>query len=218
MRSQLSSVSQQLERPPPQCRRCYAHNPIGRRSRRSSESAFQPRLPSRHRPNKMSFTTGLFDDPYGLLTALDKDVGNNSVRPFSGKRQCTCPAYSRSGTRHQSHFAFELLGHSCYLLNSVFKPNPALLNRHPLVSARQGARKQRSAFRRLNISNCCDATGLGCPVFPQGVRSSARVTRLRSRSRNSPIPTPQPTMAMRKSRSTFSLPSGLRSLANSRRH
>src|SRR5262245_9696043 len=62
--------------------------------------------------HKKSISTGLFDYPYGLLTALDKDVGNDSFRPFSGKRQCACPAYSRSGARHQSHFAFELLGHS----------------------------------------------------------------------------------------------------------
>src|SRR5439155_19553847 len=62
-------------------------------------------------PHKKSISTGLFDYPCGLLTALDKDVGNDSFRPFSGKRQCACPAYSRSGTRHQSHFAFELLGH-----------------------------------------------------------------------------------------------------------
>src|SRR5207247_9367526 len=62
-------------------------------------------------PHKKSISTGLFDYPYGLLTALDEDVGNDSFRPFSGKRQCACPAYSRSGTRHQSHFAFELLGH-----------------------------------------------------------------------------------------------------------
>src|SRR5215467_9256774 len=62
-------------------------------------------------PYKKSISTGLFDYPYGLLTALDKDVGNDSFRPFSGKRQSACPAYSRSGTRHQSHFAFELVGH-----------------------------------------------------------------------------------------------------------
>src|SRR5262245_14459575 len=62
-------------------------------------------------PHQKSISTGLFDYPYGLLTALDKDVGNDSFRPFSGKCQCACPAYSRSGTRHQSHFAFELLGH-----------------------------------------------------------------------------------------------------------
>src|SRR5206468_8209261 len=62
-------------------------------------------------PHKKSISTGLFDYPYGLLTALDEDVGNDSFRPFSGKRQCACPAYSRSGTRHQSHFAFEVLGH-----------------------------------------------------------------------------------------------------------
>src|SRR2546427_2742923 len=63
-------------------------------------------------PHKKSIPPGLFDYPYGLLTALDKDVGNDSFRPFSGKRQCACPAYSRSGTRHQRHFAFEPLGHS----------------------------------------------------------------------------------------------------------
>src|SRR5262245_26119052 len=54
-------------------------------------------------PHKKSISTGLFDYPYGLLTALDKDVGNDSSRPFSGKRQGACPAYSRSGTGHQSH-------------------------------------------------------------------------------------------------------------------
>src|SRR5262245_16736600 len=62
-------------------------------------------------PHKKSISTGLFDYSYGLLTALDEDVGNDSFRPFSRKCQCTCPAYSRSSTRHQSHFAFELLGH-----------------------------------------------------------------------------------------------------------
>src|SRR5262245_12703632 len=50
-------------------------------------------------PHKKSISTGLFDYSYGLLTALDKDVGNDSFRPFSGKRHCACPAYSRGGTR-----------------------------------------------------------------------------------------------------------------------
>src|SRR5205814_9337602 len=58
-------------------------------------------------PHKKSISTALFHYPYGLLTALDEDVGNDSFRPFSSKRRCACPAYSRSGTRHQSHFAFE---------------------------------------------------------------------------------------------------------------
>src|SRR5215831_3165042 len=61
--------------------------------------------------SKERISTGLSDNPHGFLTAFDKDVGNDSFRPFSGKRQGACPAYSRSGTRHQSHFAFEMLGH-----------------------------------------------------------------------------------------------------------
>src|SRR5262245_4591418 len=62
-------------------------------------------------PHKRSISPGLFDYPYGLLTAVDNDVRNDSSRPFSRKRQCTCLAYSRSGTRHQGHFVFELFGH-----------------------------------------------------------------------------------------------------------
>src|SRR5262249_7859642 len=61
--------------------------------------------------HKISISRGLFEYPHDLLTASDNDYRNDSSRHFSRRRQCTCLAYSRSGTRHQGHFAFELLGH-----------------------------------------------------------------------------------------------------------
>src|SRR5215467_8609975 len=107
--------------------------------------------------HKKSISTGLFDYPYGLLAPLDKDVGNDSFRAFPGKRQCACPAYSRSGTRHQSHFAFELLGHFA-------TPYSAPLIRLPDV--RLGLR---FVMNRYNVAltgapNCKRSAAFGRPV------------------------------------------------------
>src|SRR5262245_26857350 len=87
-------------------------------------------------PHKKSISPGLFDYPYGLLTAVDSDVRNNSSRPFSDKRQCTCLSYSRSGTRHQGHFAFELLGHLAPLTGQA---NSIYLEPRNTVNAASGA-------------------------------------------------------------------------------
>src|SRR5262245_50782887 len=109
-------------------------------------------------PHKKSISTGLFDYPYGLLTALDKDVGNDSFRPFSGKRQCACPPYSRSGARHQSHFAFELLGHSPLpgKVKLTFEFTPSRKRAKPAVASR--------VQRRVRPHGCSEALGrVACP-------------------------------------------------------